>query len=241
MCLNLIKPNLFNRTFLKEAYLRAGRDLWNQPFILQIKKLSPRTVRYLNSGPWILLDGFSSTPCWLAALTCGRFRLPPSFRKCEGRGELWLEKIDFPTRTPKRWLVGLNPSPLLTGTVNSNHFPSYLRPLLTGLWWWSWWEMGTWSHQSPHLLNPLGISWDWEPALEILKLTGPTGFDGAMPPWASGHLGPWKAETMSVEWVGAQAGKGSLGGTFLPTRSWIHDSISWGKFHQGVFLAQRDC
>lgn len=76
MCLSLIKPNLFNKTFLKEFYFRAGRDLWNYPFILQIKKLSPRTISCfakghtewpptlgdLNSLPQSPLDGFCCSP-----------------------------------------------------------------------------------------------------------------------------------------------------------------------------------
>lgn len=187
MCLNLIKPNLFNRTFLKEFYFRAGRDLWRHPFILQIKKLSPRTVKCFAKG-------HTQWPPTLGAWTlCSESRLRafalfhadptvptvadsdplPSCGKWVGRRWLRLERGRLLCENIQT--VAGKPPLLTQHTEHQPHPPPVCGLFSPGC-------GGGATSVFPRLLSnrdlespgdPLQISWDWENALEILKPTGP--------------------------------------------------------------------
>lgn len=145
MCLSLIKPNLFNKTFLKEFYFRAGRDLWNYPFILQIKKLSPRTISCFAKGhtewpPTLGLELSASIPAGLDSFCCtphcssssylgiqtpyqgmgeGGYALSPWGRKTSPWGHPKGGCLGGPT-DPQRWASALHINHITLPSVTSS-------------------------------------------------------------------------------------------------------------------------
>lgn len=117
------------------------------------------------------------------ALTCGRFRFSSSFRKCVGRGELWLERDRFPHTNIQKVTGCLNPSPLLAHHTELHPFP-FLS--VASFYWVVVVEMvsngdfespGTPLAESPW--NMLGL----RTCFRNSETHRPKGFDVAVPPW----------------------------------------------------------